>query len=168
MKRDQRASVLLVWMVLALVLACVASWAAILEMIAPAMAAEPDLHLTCAGAKSVPPESDDNDPVFFTSVSVYLNHGEPTSMSVSHTTISGKTYYRMDQYAVASVWRQSGMIAAWRGALIHNPARRMAGMVMEATPRLPTMYIEVSGSNGRLERTVTSVCVPTGETDEGD
>jgi hypothetical protein len=103
----------------------------------------------CAGYRSVPPESVERDPVVKTSVTIPL--------SVTHTTLAGEVYARVEQYRDVRTWSdRKGDY--WSGISIKNPSRTMVGHLAYDDSRgiSARLYVEKSFVNGRLERTTTS------------
>jgi hypothetical protein len=116
----------------------------------------------CAGFRAVPPEAVDRNPVVKSSVAVYWprNQDDPISFEVTHTTLSGESYLRDQQYRDIRLWsNQNGDF--WAGVSVKEPRRTMIGQLAFDDSRgiSARRYIEKSYVNGRLERTTTSTCI---------
>jgi hypothetical protein len=66
-------------------------------------------------------DRDWKDPVYKIDVSLTFNQGQISEMWVQHTSMSGSTYVRSDQYAQASIWqKQNVMEWYWKGVRGNN------------------------------------------------
>ena len=83
-----------------------------------------------------------------------------TAFEVIHTTLNGENFSREKQYRDIRRWSVNKSVF-WSGVSVKDPRRTMVGQLIEDNSRggSATRYIEKSYVNGRLERTVTSICV---------
>jgi hypothetical protein len=106
--------------------------------------------MACRNHRSTPPDADP-DPVVITLLTFDDTFG------AAHTTRSGKTYVRGDQYRDIKVWTgDSANEVYWSGVSKRNPNKRMTGSLVTAGDDY--RYTEKTYNGGRLETTVVSNC----------
>jgi hypothetical protein len=116
----------------------------------------------CGAARAVPSEPDDSDPVFKTEIMIWFSPASakhPTGFEVKHHTASGQVYQRDLQYR--DIRRESTRGGdRWSGVSMQNQRLTMTGTLFEERVRgqAQARYVERLYRDGKLQRTVTSVC----------
>jgi hypothetical protein len=101
----------------------------------------------------------DRDPVYKISVRILFDDDlNPTDLTIIHTTISGASYNRADQYTRSNLTQTPGRTDYyWTGTWIKNPAVTMTGNLMSSTTGNWT-YSEQQFKYGRPQLKMLSVC----------
>lgn len=125
-----------------------------------------DTNLECSIVGQWPTPQRDPDPVYKINIDLQLDdNGRPTNLGVYHTTRSGKSYDRSEQYTNGNVWQTSGKLEwYWSGLHVRGLVQRMVGELYH-NDRDGWMYLETITKNNRVEYRMLADCHPMPEGD---